>query len=112
MRVVCIRSQGDLDVLRLEDWPEPEPKAGEVQVEVAYCGLNHLDMFVIRGMPGVPVHFPRIPGADVAGTVRAVGAGVARDWIGKRVMVDNIVIQNGLSTDRVYYRENWFDAAY
>lgn len=95
MRVVCIRSQGDLDVLRLEDWPEPEPKPGEVQVEVAYCGLNHLDMFVIKGMPGVPVHFPRIPGADLAGTVRAVGAGVARDWVGKRVMVDNIVIRNG-----------------
>jgi alcohol dehydrogenase len=93
MRVACIREHGSLDVLRLEDWPEPVANAGQAVIEVAFCGLNHLDMFVLRGMPGVPIPFPRIPGADISGTVRRVGPGVSADWIGKRVLVDNIVIE-------------------
>jgi alcohol dehydrogenase len=57
-------------------------------VRVRACGLNYLDVFVRRGMPGLPVHMPRIPGGDIAGEVVAVGRDVAADWVGKRVLVD------------------------
>lgn len=88
MRVVAIKAHGGLDQVRLETWPDPEAGAGQAVVEVRSCSLNYLDIFVRRGMPGLPVHMPRIPGGDVAGVVREVGPGVARDWIGRRVLVD------------------------
>lgn len=88
MRVACIVAHGGLDQLRLQDWPDPVPAAGQALVRVRACGLNYLDIFVRRGMPGLPVELPRIPGGDIAGTVEAVGAGVDRSWIGRRVLVD------------------------
>lgn len=88
MRVVAIQAHGGLEQVRLDDWPEPVAAPGEAVVEVRACGLNYLDIFVRRGMPGLPVQMPRIPGGDVAGVVREAGPGVSRDWIGQRVLVD------------------------
>ena len=88
MRVACVVAHGGLENLKLQDWPEPRPGAGQALVQVKACGLNYLDIFVRRGMPGLPVELPRIPGGDIAGIVEAVGAGVDRAWIGKRVLVD------------------------
>ena len=70
------------------DWPEPVAGPGQAVVEVKACGLNYLDIFVLHGMRGLPVEMPRIPGGDVAGVLHAVGAGVSRDWIGRRVLID------------------------
>jgi alcohol dehydrogenase len=69
-------------------WPEPTAGGGEAVVEVKACGLNYLDIFVLHGMPGLPVEMPRIPGGDISGVVSAVGNGVAREWLGRRVLVD------------------------
>ncbi len=88
MRVACVVAHGGLENLKLQDWPEPKPGPGQALVQVKACGLNYLDIFVRRGMPGLPVELPRIPGGDIAGIVEAVGAGVDRAWIGKRVLVD------------------------
>ncbi len=88
MRVACVVAHGGLENLKLQDWPEPKPGPGQALVQVNACGLNYLDIFVRRGMPGLPVELPRIPGGDIAGIVEAVGAGVDRAWIGKRVLVD------------------------
>ena len=57
MRVVAITGHGDLDRLEQQTWPDPEPGRGEALVEVKACGLNHLDMFVLRGMPGLLLDF-------------------------------------------------------
>ena len=57
-------------------------------VTVKACGLNYLDIFVLQGMPGLPVKMPRIPGGDISGVVHSVGAGVAREWVGRRVLID------------------------
>jgi alcohol dehydrogenase len=57
-------------------------------VEVKACGLNYLDIFVLQGMPGLPVEMPRIPGGDIAGVVHSVGAGIGREWVGRRVLID------------------------
>jgi alcohol dehydrogenase len=57
-------------------------------VTVKACGLNYLDIFVLQGMPGLPVTMPRIPGGDISGVVHSVGVGVAREWVGRRVLID------------------------
>ncbi len=89
MRAIAIDSHGGLDQIRLRtDWPEPTAGGGEAIVEVKACGLNYLDVFVLHGMPGLPVEMPRIPGGDISGVVSAVGNGVAREWLGRRVLVD------------------------
>jgi alcohol dehydrogenase len=89
MRAIAIDAHGGLEQVRLRtDWPEPKAGAGEAVVDVKACGLNYLDVFVLHGMPGLPVDMPRIPGGDISGVVRAVGAGVSREWIGRRVLID------------------------
>ncbi len=96
MRAVAIDAHGGLEQVKLRaDWPEPSAGPGQAVVEVKACGLNYLDIFVLRGMPGLPVEMPRIPGGDVAGVVHSVGAGVARDWVGKRVLVDPHIKHGG-----------------
>jgi len=96
MRAVAIDAHGGLEQVRLRtDWPEPSAGPGQAVVEVKACGLNYLDIFVLHGMPGLPVELPRIPGGDIAGVVRSVGHGVSRDWIGKRVLVDPHIKHGG-----------------
>lgn len=88
MRAIVVKAHGGLDQIALVDWPEPKAAPGQAVVTVRACGLNYLDIFVRRGMPGLPVQMPRIPGGDISGVVANVGAGVGRDWIGRRVLVD------------------------
>jgi alcohol dehydrogenase len=96
MRAVTIIAHGGLDQMRLvADWPEPAAGPGQAVVSVKACGLNYLDIFVRRGMPGLPVQMPRIPGGDIAGVVASVGAGVDASWIGKRVLVNPALAHGG-----------------
>jgi alcohol dehydrogenase len=88
MRAIVVKAHGGLDQIALVDWPEPKAGPGQAVVAVKACGLNYLDIFVRRGMPGLPVPMPRIPGGDISGVVAGVGPGVGRDWIGRRVLVD------------------------
>lgn len=76
MKAAVIERQGGLDNLVYRDWPDPEPRAGEALVRIRACGLNHLDIFVRRGMPGFPVPTPFISGGDLAGEIAALGPGL------------------------------------
>jgi NADPH:quinone reductase-like Zn-dependent oxidoreductase len=67
MKAVRIHEDGAPDVLRYEDAPDPIPKPGEVLVHVRAASLNHLDLWIRKGLPSVPK--PRILGADGAGTL-------------------------------------------
>jgi zinc-binding alcohol dehydrogenase/oxidoreductase len=67
MKAVRIHEDGGPDVLRYEDAPDPEPAADEVLVELRAASLNHLDVWVRKGLPSVPK--PRILGADGAGVI-------------------------------------------
>ena len=69
MNAIVIREHGGPEVLRPEVLPEPQAAPGEVVIEVTHVGLNHLDVWVRRGVPGHDFHLPRVPGSDVAGTV-------------------------------------------
>jgi len=95
VRAAVVKAHGGLDQIALVDWPEPKAGPGQAVVDVAACGLNYLDIFVLHGMPGLPVEMPRIPGGDISGTVREVGAGVKREWIGRRVLVDPHIKHGG-----------------
>ncbi|MBL8670371.1 MAG: zinc-binding dehydrogenase [Alphaproteobacteria bacterium] len=92
MRAIHIKGHGGLDQVQLVDIPEPVAGPDEAIVEVKACGLNYLDIFVRRGMPGLPVKMPRIPGGDVAGVVKSVGAKVDKGWVGLKVLIDPAVM--------------------
>ena len=74
MRAVVLREHGGPEVLKVEEIPTPTPGPGEVRVRVRACALNHLDIWVRRGIPGAPFHLPTISGADISGEVDALGA--------------------------------------
>ena len=86
MKAVRIHEDGGPEVLRYEDVPDPEPGAGEVLIRLRAASLNHLDIWVRRGLPSVPK--PRILGADGAGVVEALGAGVDGLSVGDRVVIN------------------------
>lgn len=87
MRVVRIREHGGLDKLAFEEAPVPAPGPGEVRVAIRAAGLNHLDTWVRRGVPGHVFPLPLIPGCDGAGVVDAVGPGAAVRKVGERVVL-------------------------
>ena len=114
MCAVVTTGHGGLDQLIFhDDWPRPEPAAGEVLVKVGACGLNNTDVNTRSGWysktvqdattgdgydkvgsedpswGGAPVLFPRIQGADVCGVIIAVGEGVSETRMGERVITDN-----------------------
>ncbi len=72
---------------RLDEVDEPSPGPGEVRVALRVSALNHLDLWVSRGMPA-PHHFPHIAGADGAGVVDAVGEGAGNVAVGDEVVVN------------------------
>jgi len=84
-----IRATGGLDQIQIEDVPDPggPPAAGQVRVAVRAAALNHLDLFVVQGLPGER-RFPHVLGADGAGVVQATGDGVTAVKAGDRVMIN------------------------
>lgn len=113
MRAMVTMGHGDMDqMVWHEDWPRPDPGAGDVLLRVLACGLNNTDVNTRTGWysktvdsgttggaldaadedatwGGAAVSFPRIQGADVCGEIVAVGAGVSESRIGERVISDN-----------------------
>src|SRR6187397_2158437 len=86
MKAIRIHEDGGPEVLRYEDAPDPEPGAREVLVELRAASLNHLDIWMRRGLPSVPK--PRILGADGAGVVEAVAPGTDSFEAGDRVLIN------------------------
>lgn len=88
MQAVHITRHGGPEVLELAEVPTPTPAAGEALIRVIGVSVNHLDLWVRRGMPGFPVEFPRIPGCDGTGEVVAVGEGVNTLSVGQAVLLE------------------------
>ena len=124
MKAVILTGHGGLDKLEYrEDWPTPEPGKDEVQIRVGACGLNNTDIntrtawyskSVTEGITSsggkqgyacadaasgswgsAALSFPRIQGADVAGTISAVGENIDPDRIGERVLLDPWLLAPG-----------------
>lgn len=97
MKAAVISKQGApvaANVMVVNDWPDPSPKAGEVLVRTEAAALNQLDLTVGKGIPGLDLAYPRITGADGAGIVEALGDGVHPSWIGKRVLLNAEIPQH------------------
>lgn len=89
MRACVLTATGGIDKLQITDVPDaPAPKAGEVRVRIRAAALNHLDLFVMDGLPGTAERFPWVVAADGAGVVDAVGPGVAAVAPGDGVMLN------------------------
>ena len=97
MRGLTISAHGGLDQLEYRtDLPKPEPKRGEIRVRVKAAALNHLDLFVVGGMPGVKITPPWILGGDATGVVDAIGdlGGISDN---KLQVGDSVIINPGIS---------------
>lgn len=88
MRAVHIKSHGELDRLTVGEVANPQADIGEVVVEVAAASLNHLDIWVRKGRPGLTLSFPHVLGSDATGTVIEVGRGVDSALVGSRVVLN------------------------
>jgi NADPH:quinone reductase-like Zn-dependent oxidoreductase len=88
MKAVFFRRHGGPDVLEYGDLPDPTPGPGQVRVMVRAGALNHLDIFVRNGIPGIPVALPHVMGSDGAGVVESVGPGVTRVRPGDEVVLN------------------------
>ena len=86
VQAVRIHEDGGPEVLVLEEVPDPSAGPGEVLIRLRASALNHLDVWIRKGLPSVPK--PRILGADGAGVVEAVGEGVSGFEIGERVVIN------------------------
>ena len=85
MKAVRFHEFGGPEVLRYEDAPDPQLRKDEVLVRVRACALNHLDLWIRKGLPGVKL--PHINGSDVAGEVAEVGEYVSDIAEGQRVLL-------------------------
>jgi len=92
MKAVVFEQHGGPEVLKFTEVPDPQIKANEVLVEVRACALNHLDVWVRAGLPGIKIPMPHIPGNDVAGVVREVG-----DLVTWAKPGDEVMLQPGVS---------------
>ena len=87
MKVIMMERHGNPDVLQYREYPEPVIGANEVLVRVRACALNHLDLWVRRGLPGVLIPLPHIPGSDVSGEIAKIGAEVSTVKVGQKVVL-------------------------
>jgi NADPH:quinone reductase-like Zn-dependent oxidoreductase len=87
MKAVRFHEHGGPEVLRYEDVLDPTPKPTEVTLRVKAVALNHLDVWLRKGLPGLKVPLPKIGGCDIAGEVAALGSACSRVKIGERIMV-------------------------
>ena len=87
MKAIVFHQHGGPDVLHYTDVPEQRIHSNEVLVRVRACALNHLDLWVRRGLPNVPIPLPHIPGSDIAGEVAKVGEHVTRVHVGQKVVL-------------------------
>src|SRR5713101_1783614 len=88
MKAVVFEQHGGPEVLNYRDVPDPKPGRGEVLIEVKATSINHIDIFLRRGMPGVKIAMPKIVGSDAAGIIRELGSDVAGLSAGQRVTIN------------------------
>jgi NADPH:quinone reductase-like Zn-dependent oxidoreductase len=95
MRAALFRQHGGPEVMEVAEVPDPVAGPGEVLVRVRAAALNHLDIWVRRGLPSLPVAFPHVLGGDACGVVAALGPGATGVKEG-----DRVVINPGISCGR------------
>ncbi len=85
MKAIRVHQNGDPDVLKLEDVPDPKPMPGQVVVKTRAIGINPFETYIRSGKYPVKPPFPYTPGVDAGGTIESVGPGVTKFKPGDRV---------------------------
>jgi len=88
MKAVVFEKHGGPEVLEYTEVPEPKAGPGEVLIEVKATSINHIDIFLRRGMPGIKVPLPKIVGSDAAGIIRQMAPDVSGLTVGQRVTIN------------------------
>jgi len=88
VRTIHFHRHGGPEVLEDHDLPDPVPGPGQVLVRLSAAALNHADLWVREGWPGLDLEMPHIPGSDGAGEIGALGEGVRNLQEGQRVVVN------------------------
>lgn len=97
MRALVLDQHGGLEDLKIvDDKPVPTATEGHVVIRVGASSFNYHDIFTVRGMPGIKVPLPVIPGLDMAGEISEIGSGVEGWSKGDRVLVNPLNKQKGL----------------
>ncbi|MBI4459142.1 MAG: zinc-binding dehydrogenase [Acidobacteria bacterium] len=84
MKAIRIHGHGGVEQLRIDDMEMPQPGPRQVLMEVKAAGLNHLDIWVRKGIPGLGL--PMVLGSDASGVVKEIGSGVTKFAVGDRVL--------------------------
>jgi len=87
MKSVFINQHGDESVLQFGVLPDPVAGPGQVLIEIKACALNHLDLWVRKGLPALKLPMPHILGSDISGVVAQIGAGVSHVQVGQEVII-------------------------
>ena len=87
MKAVRISKHGGLDALTYDDIPEPDCPSDKVKIHVKAAAINHLDIWVRKGLPGMPVSLPLILGSDASGTIVEVGSQIHNFKTGNDVVI-------------------------
>ena len=87
MQAIYFERHGGPEVFQFGEFKDPVAGPGDVIVSVKACALNHLDIWVRQGLPGVQIPMPHILGADVSGVILETGKGVKRFKKGDRVII-------------------------
>ena len=90
MKAIRIHNHGDIESLHVDDIPEPHTAENKVKVQIKAAALNHLDIWVRNGLPGINIPLPLIMGSDASGIVVDAGDGISKFKIG-----DKVVVQHG-----------------
>ena len=89
MKAAYIEQTGPPEAIRVGDLPTPKPGPNQVLVRVRATSLNPIDLYLRSGLVAMPMGFPYIIGADLSGTVEALGPGAGRFQVGDRVWGSN-----------------------
>ncbi|MEC7713179.1 MAG: alcohol dehydrogenase catalytic domain-containing protein, partial [Candidatus Thermoplasmatota archaeon] len=102
MKALYFEEHGERDVLQYGDLPDLKNKENHVLIKVEACALNHLDVWIRKGWPGLNLEMPHIGGSDVSGTV-VEGSGSWKEG-------DKVVVDPGISTKEDSWTEKGHDS--
>lgn len=88
MKAIILEEHGDVDQLKLQELSEKQSlEINEIEVDLKYCALNHLDLWLRRGGTGDKFTFPIIPGSDMVGVVKKIGSNTTNVTPGDTVLI-------------------------
>ncbi|MFN8390778.1 MAG: zinc-binding dehydrogenase [Bdellovibrionota bacterium] len=112
MKALYFAEHGDTSKLTYGELPDPVAKPGHVIIRVRAAAVNQLDLWVLRGWPGMKLQLPHIGGADITGEVFALGEGISGWTIGQRVALTPGFLPEGASDEYSARGEDSLSPAY